>query len=1121
MPTRIAQYIPWVKVLSFERASLNTYLNGADIDDSDWQTVVNVIFDKNVAEPGSAWTALTGTPLESGAAIDGMIRSFDKFGNKYLLAACNKKLKAFDGSSWTDPYTGFTVENVPYSFVNYQNKTLVTNGTDDIVAFDPNAGTAAKYGLNPPRFFKRVAYFEADTAIEAVTGLRSAEDLVRYDPSERTGKARRSWKMTTTGAATTATVTSTPAATIDLSTYDNGEAAGSSDWVRLSLWHDDRSALSSVFVDLYSSATAYARATIPVADIDPELLRDNVWTYYKLSRADFIEQVATFSWSTITKIVITTTAVNTTNVVNVNVDNIYITNRAIEGTSYGKVIEDFGGGGWTYTAGMVETQIYNNYKYIKLGQRSVKVAIPAGALTYSMFKTVSKDLSVYDDQITSNTSDEICLFTYMTTTTGLTKAVMKIMQSDTVYWYHDLTPGTEISATTTGCQSYIRLKKSSFTAFGGITTWTGIVKIQIDFIVTGTARDVYLDKWVMEEYSAEEVILSMDSTETWTYSSDSHAKMNTDTKHLVKGDQSLMLKGNPRQTAYASSPVVKDLSQYAGGFTSGNDDLISFWVNWTNYNTIKDIEIRFDINAVDYATDYYSYIWTKLELKRLWKGQHCKIVDLSNKSMYLEVKKGNFLKVGTSANAWDDVKGVRIILTTSKGDGYRTKVFFDDLHMRRCSGMSGLYQWAVVFCTADGVKSGVSEWSPITQIAGSKSVLSNIPVSSDAACAYREVYRRGGTLGDEARLAFIIYDNITTTADDGIADYELGPLMDERIPTGTIRAPKGKIFGPVFKGRLTMYQVADNEDCLYFSNIGYGYAWDELKMVAMGSRVMGAWVDDDILYVSTKNGMKKIVDDLYNAACDPSLVQETGFSMPVVSPWAFSRADDDSIIATRDGVGIFNGYQFLNISDKVKDLLSVAYTQLEYIGLLYSDKRVFFTYRTASPSTYECYLGMSKIGWRKLNLSFCSMCINDAPNDLGEVYGGTTGGYIYKMTRGTGNDSSCALTSKDFCADDPFMDLIVDEIHVIARTAETSSEPYLTFQMKANQANIAGVTRVTPTLTTAYRLDKLYLNGNELDMVKGSTVGISISASATKHFQIKAIKLIGRATPRTSAEEIL
>lgn len=1132
MVTRPKEYTPWVKILTFEKASLNTYLDPINIDDSDWHQATNIAFQRGNAEFAEEWTAAGGIPLESGARIDGLHRSFDKFGNAYLIAAVNKRIKSYNGTAtWTDKYTAFTVKDTPYSFINYQNKTLIINGTDDIVAFDPNSNTAAKYGFNPPRFFKRVAYFETDTSIEAITTTgthedsASVEDLVRFDPSERTGKARRSWRLTSAGTSKPAVVISTPASALNLSTYDNGETAGSSDFVCLSLWYSDRSAISSVTVDLYTG-TAYYRATIPSTNFDPELLRDNIWTYHRLSRTDFAVGSGSPGWTAITKVVVTVNAVGSALVM--NVDNIYITNAPMNATSYGKVIEDFGGGGWTYSSGMTEAQVYNNYKFVKMGMRALKVSIIATGAAYTMYKTVALDLSKYGDDVTSNTSDQICLFMYLSTTTGLTNVIMTLYTDASNYVTSTMLPGGVLNATTVGAETYIRIKKSDFAATLGTINWASITKIALTFTVTGTARDVFLDKWVMEEYQTEEEIATMESSaETWTFSSATSGNMVTDKKYRVKGNESLMLQAHPRQTAYASLTKDVNLSQFTGGFTSGADDIISFWVYWTNINTLKELEIRFDIGvgAVDYATDYYSYKWTKLELRRLWGGKHIKHKDLSNKSMYLEVKKSDFLKVGTtSANVWDDVQGIRLYLTTGKGDGYRTRVYFDDLHMRRSSGVNGLYQWAVVFCSSDGVKSGLSEWTAVSQMSGTKAVLTGIPVSSDTACSHRELYRMGGTMGDEKRFVDTIWDNTSTTFIDTKRDYDLGHLLGSDVPSGTIRDPRGKCFGPVYKGRLTMYQIDNQKNYLYFSNIGYGYAWNELQVIDLGSEIMGAWVDDDVLYVSTRNGVKKIANDLYDASVDPSLIQETGITLQMISPWGHTRADDSEIVATHDGAGFFNGYQFNLFSDKVKDLFDevASYeTTYPYMKLLYSDRRLYLYYQVASPRTFICDLRSGFPSWTYNSPAFSAMCIYDAPGDYHQVAGGTSGGMVYIRTL---NDTSLpivspSLESKDFGPDDPFNELQLDEIHVIAKASMAGCS--LVFQFKAEQSNVATATLTIADLTGVYRLRKAYLGGNEIPVVKGSTVGFTLTPSSGSYFSIKAIKLIGRVTPRTYDEEIL
>jgi hypothetical protein len=79
----------------------------------------------------------------------------------------------------------------------------------------------------------------------------------------------------------------------------------------------------------------------------------------------------------------------------------------------------------------------------------------------------------------------------------------------------------------------------------------------------------------------------------------------------------------------------------------------------------------------------------------------------------------------------------------------------------------------------------------------------------------------------------------------------------------------------------------------------------------------------------------------------------------------------------------------------------------------------------------------------------------------------------------------------------------------------------LVFQFKAEQSDVATATLTIADLTGVFRLRKAYLSGNEIPVVKGSTVGFTLTPSSGSYFSIKAIKLIGRVTPRTYDEEIL
>jgi hypothetical protein len=424
---------------------------------------------------------------------------------------------------------------------------------------------------------------------------------------------------------------------------------------------------------------------------------------------------------------------------------------------------------------------------------------------------------------------------------------------------------------------------------------------------------------------------------------------------------------------------VVDLSQYAGSEVSGDDDLICFWVGWGSYfTTLKSIEIRLDCKSggvPDYITDYYLYEITPTELEYLAHIEGLKSGEKAKKSVTMEIKKSSFKRIGTtSSQDWADICGVRFTVNTGKG--YAIKVYFDNLYMKRRQGLTGIYQFCTVFVNSAGEKSAPSEWSDQVTLNGSKAALSLIPLSADSDVVERWIFRKGGALGSDARLDTVINDNTTTSKICYLSDVLLGSLLDsEDIPQGTIRVPLGAKWGPKFRGRGIIYRIPGDLRSLYYSNINYLYAWSELQGFTIDSEIMDIFVKEDVLYLNTKSGIKRVTSDLSNISY--SDVQETGLVKYSMSPYGSAQVDENWAYVSYDGVYLFSGYNYKLISEPVKNYFDMANYDNTLARMIYANKHLYVSVKktVAGGGTrylLDCYI--PKMSWSYSDITCESFC---------------------------------------------------------------------------------------------------------------------------------------------------
>ncbi len=1112
---------PWSKTIIFDKASLNSALDGGDIADHELKTASHVLFDKGVIEKGIGRTQL-GTTLEGGAVIDGQWRSWNKDGDKQHICEVNGKIKRWTGSTWSDLSlptlpNGASALNIGTRFdhLNHNDKTLIVNGLDPAIEFNPATNDLKLLGLEPLQWFKKVAYFETDETITQDTATASRDTTV-YRSEERTGKSRASLKLYASAGAVTPQGHITYTSAQNFSIFDNNSAMSNDDLLILWIFHTTRVNVASLNVDFWTSTGNYYRATIDVSELDPILVRNNQWTKVKVRRSRFVA-TGSPSWANINRFYASMTSV--TGATTVYVDNAHWVNAPIQATSYQKTIDNFEGvlSDWTASVGTLTNNF--NYRFVKDQLKSLKWVHTASATIVKNLAT-TLDLTQYIDGITSQTSDQIALWVYTLSTVNLT--------SITIYAYNDTgetngysmaftVAGGDFNQTKDGAWTDLRARKSAFSNVGTPTGWNSIVRYKISIVVSGSTT-LYFDSFRLEENLLIKEIAGMErDSEVWTSTApaDSYGFANEENHHQ-KGTYSIFLKV-PKKTTYSISrtlAAVLDLTIFATGEASGTDDIIAFWMAWTVFTTIKEIEIRMDVKSggvPDYTTDYYSYKMTPQYLQELLNLTAAKTGELKDKSTQIEIKKSDFTKVGPGTTTWHDLCGVQFLVSTAE-KGNQTTIYFDHLHMRRASGLTGIYEFCAVPFSSDNTMGAPSAWSNQVTLTGTKALLKNIPLSQDSDCMGRYIFRKGGSQGSNARLDTTIWDNTSTQLACSLIDSLLGRLLDEDdIPSGTIRVPMGAKWGPKFKGRGILYRDSSNLRRMYWSNSEYLYAWSEVQAYDFDSNLFDVFMKDDIIFVNCASGMKRIPFDLNNLSTTKP--EEMGMVKPSISQWGSCKAETQRAYVTYDGVVLFSGMGSSLISEgngNVINYFDPVNYDIDQAIAFYHKRHLYVSVMTNGGvrTLLDCYL--PKIQWSTKDYIVNCFCVYDAPTDNGDVYIGDLTGNIYQLT---GYTTTTIIETKAFDAGtgNPFDEILLKEIWLKVKSDSVNTGT-LVVEFLIDQIMVATFYLDTPSSGDISNIYKTYfgqLQGVH-NYLKGSKISVRLThATPSKHFALEALHLSG------------
>lgn len=1103
----------WTKLIRFDQSTLNTSRDGADIGDLELQACQNFIFDNGVLEKASGMTKVNASPLESGAPIMGVFRSHDTYGNKSLLAMCNGKLKRWTGSSF-----GNVEENLSASarsdFLNWKDSTIMVNGVDEAREFTPRTNGIKKFGLEPPRFYKKIAYFESDETI--VHGGNGTTDTTFVKKTERTGKSKTSLKLTADAGETDTSYVSYASAQ-DFATFPNGATILDTDMLCLDILHRELAYVDEIYVDFWTAAGSYYRITIDGSELDPIDQQDNRWTTIttKISR---YTTVGSPDWYNINRVYFSLKA--QTGTTSIYIDNVYFKNTPIEVIPYALIIDSYEGftTDYTVTSGTIGSEYFQK----KHDAKSLRARTQEAPASFYREYDPTLNLNQYADGAASPASDEISIWVlYLSELTSLALKFTGATGDLTYTW--SAAAGDFPPTAGYWIWRHVTAKKSAFS--GTQSNWETVSKITYTITTEAACADVYIDRLALEQGQYVRVLSDMESDETWVFYGNGGA--NTDKTKLSEGVQSIYLSVPCRAAFTATRNVTAtDLTYFnAVSETSTTADYISVWCYWTMFNYIKSIKLQIDCNADDYTTDLFEYEWTKDSIRLALQKDNLDLRDLNNRTLTLEAKKSDFTRIGdTDGKGWGTVQGYRFIVETPLETDFSLLVYFDNLVMRRGKGLSGLYQWCCVFESPTAF-SAPSEWSDVTELNGESAFVTNIPISQDSDVMARHIFRRGGSWGDEARLDFTLYDNTTTAYPTSNQDNVLGrTLAGIDIPDGTIRVPIAAKWGPIFKGSALLYRDPEDLKRVHFSNPRYLYAWSEKQRLIMDSDVQNVFLEDSVLYISCKNGTRRILIPLDEVG--PKDIEEVGDSKPAISPYATCKAEQLTALVSYDGPYLFDGQSYQYIGDLIDTYFSESVYDLDEALVFYADQHLYISVKPITGARTLLDAAGPPIQWRTSDAAINCFCVFDGIGDNGEVYMGDSTGTVWQF--GSGYATAATVTTKDFGAggeeSDLFNEIILTNVLVIAKSISATPGP-VAITLRKNQADVAGITlyassdkTISGNLASVYTVYRFDLRGN-YDEQRGVTIGLKLTHSSAKHCAIQAIKLEGEITPLLTYDE--
>lgn len=450
--------------------------------------------------------------------------------------------------------------------------------------------------------------------------------------------------------------------------------------------------------------------------------------------------------------------------------------------------------------------------------------------------------------------------------------------------------------------------------------------------------------------------------------------------------------------------------------------------SWTQVS----IRRRLDAAAIVAGNQAYQDL-----LRRLQEAQEAgnqieyDALNQARAELYSEVvgKSPRFEAVGQTQFDWSAVTKVQFEVTTSDAM---------DLHLDLAQmvgggtrALEGELTYFITFDNDDGHESNPSPGSEAVVVNKQDVTLTAVPVSTDAQCVKRHIYRIGGSLQFPLRVG-TIYDNVTTTFVDRLPD-DRAQDSNLRIPEDRDLAPPASgVVGPYF-GRLIAYSSDEFPARMWWTPVGQPAYFPGADDPADGN-----WQDagDSLeqIYAVTNHRRLLIVykeRSIWRFEGDPDRSDpvETNANVGAVGRKAVCRAGSVDYFVGPEGIYRFNGDYEERISVKIDPIFKGdrvelgdftaqpwAFDARSSCVLSFANGRLYFSYpedgntRPTATLVYD----VESQRWTRLSLAvalgetaFTSLYYEGHYKAL---MGGTADGKVYQLETGDTDDGQAIFS---------------------------------------------------------------------------------------------------------------
>lgn len=961
--------------------TVNTYVDSTMLSPEELQIANNIITDNGIIEKIAGTTKVNTSA--GGGVVRGLIRSYGPSTEKIALKLDNGILRSGLSAFGTQVLTGLSTSLIT-PFTNTRGKTYGVNTTDGIIRYDPKIARGVKTGIVGPYLRKKIAFFESDETW--TTNDFGSQTTEFYRPDEWTGNAIQSLKLSVSASSS---ASSRCSVTLDLTAFDNTKTSDNDDYISFFTFHTIRDNINYMTVTISTgddTYTNYKQAKLYKADFSEG---DYEWTEWKVRKSAFTE-TGSPNWATVRSVDIAVEA-TVLGALTVYVDFMHLRVSLMQLKELRKQISSFNQGEtWSNSSGgslASDNQVfYEDFCSKKITADGVN------------YRTVTLDLSKWPDGKTSPASDEICLRVRATDKTKITGISARLGTSNSVYWQTVLSP-TEVYANDQWIDC--RVKKSAFSAVGGITLWSGITysELAVDLTASNT---IYFDDWRMEPYSVKKQLANCESTETWTFT---NAEISTKEEGVVQGSGCLFLKGTGSKVTtstgtVALSATTMTLATWDDGSTSTTDDLFCFNLYHTKIKNIEKLTLYLDVNNSNFA----NYYWYEID-----KTQFAYEGTKNNVGKEIQIKKADFNTVGTGN--WATISDIRFT-SQAKNDG---DIYIDDVQMKRRAGQTGRYYYKYVF-GFDDIRSAFSEITDYIDVKGSYVSISKIKSSVDSRVKLKEIYRIGGNFPNTWMKVATI-DNSIEEIVDKLQDNELDEPLGQDVPTGNINllTCSNLCYDPQ-SDTVIYWNHSSYTNRVYQSNPAYHHVVNELSFRDFSSDVMFVIPWHGQYVVGLKNKVCRVVGSLLTGEL---------IDLPVVDGCCSlygSKRISEGILAYVGwkNVYLLDGYKSIPIGDRIKNYFRGRETYLTSVAMAYWDSCIWIACKakTGTPTYNSVVLRyhLPSKAWTVIpnwNVNVWSIW-NDKNDDDSLWYGDglSATGDIYKINASTYQFGSSAISSE-------------------------------------------------------------------------------------------------------------